>query len=724
MWRDIFRYATNPEVFLDESNVRSLLDHIGLAGSGKVTDIDVSLHELVTGLESSLADWQYLGSSTYSQESFGELRRVVIAQSAPLAASLGAWLQGLSAPGVFEDIIQLKTLTLLADDIGAGAAEASRHDAFRLIARRHGLCDYAASARELVSVRGIRDPMFCLASIFYALSRRSDAFAPEIAGIDLAFRTIGLVPAWRGIADQSVGECEWSRLNLAIPQGSVLPDEHTPETLSRQIAESYTTHAMHTRVCDGIAWAGRGLLQWDRSLRDLCLTALNPRFAMAVLVQERARQAKVYHHDFNLKGKSLAQWFKEALADPFPLIDALAESRLIRPGDPGRSALINIIIRSNGPMFRVFRKEDISQIQRWIASLVPGQQHRKESPCVDGPIPFAISTARRAMEHGDQSLGLVPRSIRAAYYLLQGRALAPRTRGFAAGYVRKWLQPSKQSINKSDRSLPDEWLPGSLRAWLLDEHDKRGVEFSENRYDTMPSREEVIDSTIQLAPLTLIDGAWLQGFTDCTLASTRIGFPLFETYWDELGNGDYVINHPKIYRDVLRAMDVELPPTCSVEFAMDRRLRDESFRLPVYWLCLGKFPVTFRPEILGMNLAMELSGVGGSYRTAHQFLKHFGFPTAFVDIHNTIDNVSTGHSAWAADAIDAYMQMILDFSDPDEEWERVRTGYESLAPLVRRPSDLDYFCEANQACGVISFDPKEAYHHTRSAMSLGLTQSE
>jgi hypothetical protein len=88
---------------------------------------------------------------------------------------------------------------------------------------------------------------------------------------------------------------------------------------------------------------------------------------------------------------------------------------------------------------------------------------------------------------------------------------------------------------------------------------------------------------------------------------------------------------------------------------------------------------------------MELSGVGGSYRAAQKFMKHYRFPTIFVDLHNTIDNVSTGHSAWAADAIDEHMREVTEIGDPNAEWLRIRTGYESLAPITKKSRDLDYF---------------------------------
>jgi hypothetical protein len=79
---------------------------------------------------------------------------------------------------------------------------------------------------------------------------------------------------------------------------------------------------------------------------------------------------------------------------------------------------------------------------------------------------------------------------------------------------------------------------------------------------------------------------------------------------------------------------------------------------------------------------MELSGVGGSYRRARIALKKYGFSTRFVDIHNTIDNVATGHSAWAADAVDTYMAAIAAQSAQTlaVTWDRIRAGYRSLNP--------------------------------------------
>ncbi|MCE0446281.1 iron-containing redox enzyme family protein [Streptomyces tricolor] len=84
---------------------------------------------------------------------------------------------------------------------------------------------------------------------------------------------------------------------------------------------------------------------------------------------------------------------------------------------------------------------------------------------------------------------------------------------------------------------------------------------------------------------------------------------MFETYWDELGNGEPRLNHPLIYRDVLKEMGVDLPPTASAE---SRPLARLPGRVVLNCRCTGcasaGSPRTFLPEVLGLNLAMELVG--------------------------------------------------------------------------------------------------------------------
>jgi hypothetical protein len=691
MWRDIYRVTLNPEIYIDAVNLRDLIAEAVASPNGSPADfLSKSLVQLCEYIEALACEQEEILDERLRATSYSpSVISTLFSHTAPFASALGVWLQGLSCPANFEDVLQLKALTLLADDVGVGQAETSRADAFRDIARRAGNRGSAVQARDLVGDRSLRDGVFRFPAILYGLSRRSEAFVCEIAGIDLALRVMGLHPVWRALS-RAIGQPHWQSLDLALPCTSVFARRETPKSISREIAETLSAGCdENRRVRDGMVWAISALTNDVREFETVIAVSNHAAFAMADLIQQRSREAAVYHEDFKLEGKPLNVWFNEASIDPHPFLDALGRSSLVRPGQPERSLLLGPLLGPTGPMFRIFRTEDLETISRWISSLT-----RKDSAAISEPQQLAPEPGprhNRPIEAGDLSLGDAPENVRDAYNLLQGRALPPRTRAFAREYVEFWLTVARGSIDKSERSLPDKWAPGALRSWLLDAHSSHAEKYRNAAGEALPSRREVIDQALQLAPLTLIDGGWIQGFTEVSYASSRVGAPLFQTYWDELGNGDWSINHPKIYRDLLASMDIVLPATGSREFAYDERLADASFRLPVFWLCAGKMPMSLRPEILGLNLAMELSGVGGSYRAARKFLKFYGFSTQFVDLHNTIDNVSTGHSAWAADAIESHLAAAGDFIDRAEEWKRVRTGYEALAPITRSGAKTDFF---------------------------------
>jgi hypothetical protein len=726
-WRDVFEYAINPEVFMDEENIRGLLLKGGMTSNESIvaTSCDDTLADLskVTDQislkkERLLSSWQQYEEQLKSVDAHVLFDYALMQQSAPLGSSLGVWLQGLSAPGVFEDTVHLKVLSLLADDIGVGHTDNGRKDKLVIIGKQLGLAGYTTDVTRLLTDEAISDAMFCLPALLFCLSRRSDAFGPELAGIDFALRHLGLLPHWQLLSTRHP-QYAWACVDLAHGQTSVFEEPDSPLSTSRWILEQYALDpSCIQRVYDGIQWLVSGLDSWNTSLFAHAAIMTNPELAMATLLQSRAREAASYHQHYALEKKPLSTWFEEATADPFPLLDALGRSKLVRPKTPEASPLISTLLRVNQSMFRIFSQQDIDVIKRWISTLdttkvsEPCQRHlfKNKKPANKNDTKRDEQTNKQSsVIAGDFNLGRAPKSLREAYYLLQGRALAPKTREFAINYVAQWLKLAKRSIDQTERSLPATYQTNQLREWLLDSHDRQVQQARQQIDGCIPSREDVIDQTLQLAPLTLIDGAWLQGFSEVSLATQVYGASLFEIYWDELGNGDKSINHPKIYRDVLAAMDITLAATGSHDFAYDPRFYDESFRLPVYWLCLGKLPVTYRLEILGMNLAMELSGVGGGYVSARRFLKHYKFPTIFVSLHNTIDNVSTGHSAWSADAIEKYMKLIAPHIDVDTAWHRVRTGYESLAPIVQRDTQLDYF-KKNQGI-VPPANPSDIYHH-------------
>lgn len=605
------------------------------------------------------------------------IRRVAL-HCAPVLLTAGSWLQSLCTSGSAERPSSLAMLAVYADDIGVGAPRAGRADTYYTLLQSLGLADYAAPLSQLCRDARIPDLSFHLPSVLLAMSRRSADFEPELMGIDALVRCVGLLPPLQLLIESSPALADWPRLDFGQP---LRPVDAAATPSSRQAldllaAEHRGSGSVLERAAAAQAWLLDLLDSWCEQIAVELRAAGDPSFEMAELMRLRAREGSVYHERFLLQDRPLSQWLRDCQADPGPFLQALATSRLVKPGRAEASSLVNGLVSSRGPMFRVFSPADLGVIRRWINSLGVPRADRADVP-TEARTP--LRWLRTPSLH-PPAAQLAPRSIRQAYHLLL-QPNSPGMQAWATTYVRGWLARAAHTQLSEVEQLPASWSEQGLRPWLLQRHDQHSDDFTSHQQERLPGKDALIDSTVQLAPLTLIDGSWLQGFTDFQHARTEVGYPLFDTYWDELGNGRLELNHPLIYRQVLLDMGIQAPPTASLEFANWKLLRPQSFELPVYWLCIGRLPRTFMPEILGLNLAMELSGVGGTYRQAHRALREHGFNTRFVDIHNTIDNVATGHSAWAADAVDTYLAAVSaeqGAEQQDAAWRRVRIGYASL----------------------------------------------
>ncbi|WP_067721125.1 iron-containing redox enzyme family protein [Nocardia yamanashiensis] len=669
--RSAYGIAVDPEYqFPQQPLVSGLRDR--LVAIGDSNDLDELIRRTAEwGKRESGRYRELLDTATDRGVTEGFVRRIVLG-CAPISLMAGAWLQWLNRSGTCEDDLALRILALYADDVGAGRPRRSRGDAYLGLMRSLQISEYAEPVSRLPADSRIPGYAFDFAARLLLMSRKPEEFAGELMGVDLCLRTVALLPPLAAVQSGGVVPADWQRIDLSTARSS---ESQLPVDRSAAIVTVITENSTDsTPVRHGFAWALAELERWSTLLFDELVRMLDPAVEMAELVRSRAREAYVYHHDFRLAGRSLSDWFKQARTDPAPFVRALATSRLIRPGRPEASPLVTTLVAERGRMFRVFTEEDLSTIRRWISALPTGDSEpdtimSENHPTTAVPIDGLYSPPEQ---------GEPPRGLREAYYLLHSRRQSVALNDYAMDYVRCWLDRARDT----EVHLPKVWDSVGLRPWLLDQHDRHALEY-EQTDEPLPTREELVEESIQLAPMILIDGAWLQGFTDYSLASTEIGFSLFATYWDELGNSELRLNHPLIYRQLLGEMGIDAPPTASKEFSEWDRFKDSSFAVPVYWLSLSRFPLTFTPELLGLNLAIELSGVGGTYRRMRRAHSAHKFDTRFIDIHSTIDNVSTGHSAWASDAIDIYLASILKTEGADATasvWRRVRNGYAALNP--------------------------------------------
>lgn len=410
---------------------------------------------------------------------------------------------------------------------------------------------------------------------------------------------------------------------------------------------------------------------------------LAPTQAMVRLVRKKSKYAVGYHNRLKLANNDFDTLIAE---DPECFVRELGASRWVSPGRPDASLLLTKLIAFGGPMFRVFSDTEIEIIRCWVRTLTKQTIDSMASTVNTNAISSHIITPplhSKKLNHIRRRGKAV--DTRNLYHRLINVEHYPEVRSEALDYANTWLARSANNAGKTCNTIPfNTYTHQQFRTWFEKKALAQAESYSPNiEPDGIgKTRDEVIDEALQLCPMIFIDGAWLQRWGNAGLVDSEIGALFYKIYSDEIGNGDTCLNHPNIYRNLMLQMDIHLPNFRTYEFAYFKRFTDAAFSIPVFWLSASQFPRRFFPETLGLNLAMELSGVGGSYRTARDELSLHSFSTHFVELHNTIDNASTGHSAMAVEAIELYMDAFLEACSPHlaaEQWRKVWTGFCALS---------------------------------------------
>jgi hypothetical protein len=170
----------------------------------------------------------------------------------------------------------------------------------------------------------------------------------------------------------------------------------------------------------------------------------------------------------------------------------------------------------------------------------------------------------------------------------------------------------------------------------------------------------------------IFDGCWLQGFADVQRANFEEYGWLFRIYASEHGDGEMAYNHSRIFRRAFAGLgdDVLLPKT-------DPRLYQLFDVGPGALATLAASLNTrrFMPELLGMNLGIEATGVAGIYLERWRRARGKGakWKALAFRLHNSIDNYADGHTKWSLSAVQSFMQRVRDGSPADvqPQWRRI-----------------------------------------------------
>ena len=615
-------------------------------------------------------------------------------QYLPTAFVDGCWLQcGLRVSTAHTPVGAMLT-GLYQHQVRAFVADPGRHFVadYRAVYSRLGAPLEEVSSRSFAERSDFRDASLALPNFLLGIAQFTRTFAGEILGVNLAWQFLDLAAFGPELIRDA---CE----AYALPRlGEDLGD---PDHLQkgRDMARDAVVHFLGTageggwqHVLRGVAAGEAAWKAWFEATRaDAPAGAPDPRQEMIDLLWRKAPHAHGYHANRSLGAHKIDEFLDPKKFDGPAMLDALAKSPWVRTGKSGKSALLGRLIDFGGPMLAVFSPVEQQIIQNWIDTLPAGEAPERPKPT--GPsqrdeqfVEGRGWTADAFRARSQRQYGKC--SIRELYHYLINVEYHPGILPIAERFAHDRLERSMAMLWKGERPIPSRrYDPDALERWVFKKHREQVDSYRPPDERPQAPKDAFIEATVQLAPLILIDGGWLQGMASPALIHTTVARMLFHVLVEELGEGNAKQHHANVYRDLLAAMGEKAPPVESMEFARWERLLDSSFDVPTLWLSISCFPRHFLPEILGLNLAVELAGVGGPYMEARDTLRQYRYPTLFVDVHNAADNVSVGHSAWAMNAIKRYMDEVADRDGPhnvDRIWHRVWAGARATLPQIGR----------------------------------------
>lgn len=354
--------------------------------------------------------------------------------------------------------------------------------------------------------------------------------------------------------------------------------------------------------------------------------------------------------------------------------------------------------------------DEIEVIAAWIHSL-PSAPPRPEIGGAGVRVP---TLPTEAQEHARDAARRVARAQfeadalqryehmpeRELFHCLVWSEAFPDAVAYARHYVKQRFVDAAQGMYEGHVHDPVPaffpYSPGALGAWQRRQVQVQVETIAPRGKVTTMTREEYRWQMCQQMVQMLTDGVILHRAFSMALADTFLGRALFQTFSDERGQGDEVALHTNIARRFFAALGLDHPDIDDPEFARWPVLCDSSFSHVTLTTAASLHPRLFLPEVLGLNLSLEVGALGGWMAVFRDQARHFGAPTTYFEIHNTIDNIDTGHSGLARDMIVAYLDDVLlraGLDERDRHWSRIwsglRAGHHALETAAKEP-----FCGA------------------------------
>jgi hypothetical protein len=594
--------------------------------------------------------------------------KALLVQFAPIILTSPCWLQSIAQTAFSDKDIAVDLFALyLSWQTPQADSFLPLHD-YQSLLLTYGCELPAISTWTFSQQNNINEVMFDLGTLQLALGQLPRVYLPEILGFTWAcFQGFDYAGS---LASTQLKSAHLDIAKFLIKQQQ-LAAAHMP-LLKRIIKRYLQTFSQQEQPLWQRIQHGYWLYRYhiDHCLQQQKQSAKSPQQALIELLQRVAPLAAGHHGRIELKGKNVDDWFSQKPFAGEEFLAALRASDYVDKQHPEQSRLLTLFDFS-GPMFGVLKTQERQLLKDWLIN--PGEEQFTADFSTQ-----KVALSAPVSEPSSPPINFAGLCNRELYYYLANADLYPEVYVTAQYRIQKLLAKIRWLVR-----LPfNNYQHQRLEAYIQNHYQREMAAYKPLQAQPKLSRKTYVWGIEQLAPTILTDGCWLQGVGQLQFYTNRkVGANLFSIYSDELGAGKRVRNHPNIYRQLLQSLDIILPPTHSREFIEHPGFIAGVFDLPVYLMSIGHFPGEFLPEMLGVNLAIELSGLGRVYMTLADELKYWGIDSSIVNIHISIDNAATGHTVLAKNAIQLHLDGILanhGVKVMNKHWRRIYIGYCSL----------------------------------------------
>jgi len=592
---------------------------------------------------------------------------ICINQSATILLAQPCWLQNISPAAFSQTETSIQLISLYLQLTQAGQQHDSLLDLYRSLLLANGIKIPTLHSYSYSQKPDIFTEIFDFACLQLTLARFPRVYLAEILGftlaccqmptlIDICFPDHQLQSRYFELRHEKIKEQTPAILECIANYLTLFPLQE--QQLWLKIQNGYWLYHQQMQCCRD-------------KINDTLTNPPSPQQAVAKLFINKAMAAIGHHQKIELDGISLDKWFSEMPTNSQAFLHALKKSGYVDRQKPEESPLLSLF-DFKGPMFGVLNQHEFDILKTWL----------KDEPA---------ETSQLHIEHEEQKPVPLPSSVpfystkkyhrlsnRDLYYYLINTDFFPDVLAFAKNKANKLLKLTRLFNRLPFKHYSHEQFDAYIEN--LYQHETKAYQPLQGKPKF--SKEAYVWGIEQIAPMILIDGCWIQNSLMLQNINPEICDILFSIYCDEIGNGKLEQNHPYIFQQLLDSLSIQLPPVHSKDFVNHSAFIDSAFDMPVYMLALSFHPAEFLAELLGLNMAIELSGLGKSYMGLVDDWNHWGIDSSIANIHISIDNYASGHTFLAKKAIQLYMDDIMQITGNrsilDEHWQRVYSGYASL----------------------------------------------